>query len=159
MRVRDTLNLRRTSFGRQCFGVLLEVDRDEVSLWLSSLREAIQSLGVSGHLFDRLGASYEELATSQDSLVKILGEMETSAADPMRLTGFSVDPFENSLVRSSLRRAKKRLSYGGPIETFVLLTTFQTLEVTAAFACETRTYLWPEEVHIITGYAKTYGIA
>lgn len=154
MRVRNSFDLRRTPFGRQGTCVILDLDRDDVSLWLSSFREAVESLGVRGPLRDRLGASYKELAFSEDFLLELLGEMKTAAPNALSLTGFAVEPFENSLVRSRLKWAEKRVSHSEPIGQFALLTTFRTLEVTAACASEMRSYLWPEEVHMITGYEQ-----
>ena len=87
-------------------------------------------------------------------ILNLLGENKVPPGAAMGLNGFALDRREDLLVRSNLKRVERNLRKDDRGGTLALVTTLQTLEVTAACATEMRAYLWPEEVHIITGYEQ-----
>ncbi|MCY1717597.1 hypothetical protein OVA26_11650 [Microbacterium sp. SL62] len=133
--------------------VVMSVTEDDASIWLSCFREAIQSLGVGSPLRDKVGASRAELDRGMRLLQtypKIRGKQ---AARHILMNAFALSSAEEKFVHRNLRATARSigilsLDTSAPL----LLTTLKTLQVSLSCAHEMVAYLWPQEVHAITGY-------
>ncbi len=133
--------------------VVMSVTEDDASIWLSCFREAIQSLGVGSPLREKVGASRAELDRGAQFFLNYPRIRGKQTVRQTLLNAFALGLAEEKFVQKDLRataRVIKILS----IDTHapLLLTTFNTLQVTLSCAHEMMAYLWPQEVRTITGY-------